>query len=57
MDCKILCSFNPVKDNRFKDCDWINYFKIPMCGYDVPTDKVIDIVRWLQFVSKNPAFV
>ena len=56
-ECKIMCAFNPVRDERFTNCDWITYFKIPSCGFDVPTEEVINIIKWMQFVAKNPAFI
>ncbi len=55
---KITEKVNMIKDSRFYNKTWIKYFNNPIkYGSKVPLETVADIVKYLQFVYKNPAFL
>ena len=55
---KIIEKVNMAKDSRFYNKSWMKYFNNPIkLGTKVPLETVADIVKYLQFVFKNPAFL
>lgn len=54
--CKMTVPFSIDKDNRFQTRPWISYFVGPY-GKEIPTDILIEIIRYMQVVSKLPAFL
>lgn len=53
---------NMFKDNRFNNKDWLKYFSnrsgtVSGHGRDIPKETFIDIIKFLQFVCQNPAFL
>ncbi len=55
---KIAEKISTTKDSRFKNKTWITYFKNPLLGgMKIPIDTVADIIKYLQFVYANPAFL
>lgn len=46
------------KDYRFKEAPWLFYFKDPVKGgTGIPTDTLVEIVRWLQAITKMGIFI
>ena len=46
-----------AEDNRFKEAEWISYFKDPLrSGREVPIETVVEIVTWLQAIEKMLLF-
>jgi hypothetical protein len=55
---KIAEKISTTKDSRFKNKEWATYFKNPLLGgMKIPIDTVADIIKYLQFVYANPAFL
>ena len=55
---KLHDKVNLAKDVRFQGMPWIVYFKNPIAsGKDIPFETVVEIVRWLQGISRLPSFL
>lgn len=54
--CKIDYPVVFEKDKRFTTKSWIKYFNTNF-GDNIPIDTVVDIIRWLQAITKYPAFL
>jgi hypothetical protein len=54
--CKMTVPFNICKDNRFTNKPWLSHF-VDCHGKEIPTDVLIEIIRWMQVTSKLPAFL
>jgi hypothetical protein len=47
-----------MTDYRFKEMPWISYFRDPIKGgKDIPIDTLIEIIRYLQVISKMDIFL
>jgi hypothetical protein len=57
--CNMDFDIDIMKDSRFKNRAWLSYFntKGRSYGIGIPTDVVVDIVRWLQAITKLCAFL
>ena len=64
--CNILVMLDVPADTRFSGCDWAQYFgrKLaqnntfhPRAGTNIPEEKIIDILRYLQIADKLKAFL
>lgn len=56
MSCKLDFAVNFNKDTRFTECSWVTHFG-GNSSDKVPINTVVEIARYLQFVSKYPAFI
>lgn len=54
--CKITETFSIGKDSRFATRPWLSYFSGPH-GRNIPSDVLVEIIRWMQVVKKLPAFL
>ncbi len=54
---KIAEKISTTRDSRFKNKAWAVYFKPLTGGVKIPIDTVADIIKYLQFVFANPAFL
>jgi hypothetical protein len=54
--CKMDLTINISKDKRFKDCGFLQYFTGNSYGNNVPVIIVVDLIRWLQAITKLMAF-
>lgn len=55
---KMTEKVNMTNDSRFSNKAWAKLFANPMkCGTKLPLDTVAEIIKFLQFVYKNPAFL
>jgi hypothetical protein len=55
--CNVDFSLWFDRDARFQDCPWLDRFDGSNSACDLPVEVVVDIVRWLQTVSKLGSFV
>jgi hypothetical protein len=57
--CNIQSKVDVLKDDRFEKRPWLNYFNRygTRIAQKVPENILIDIVRWLQAITKLPAFL
>lgn len=57
--CKMTYPCNVYKDTRFKGRQWLKFFDVMTGSHatNIPTETLIDIVRWIQVVVKFPAFL
>lgn len=57
--CKMTYACNVYKDDRFKNRPWLKFFDTATGSHatDIPTETLIDIIRWIQVVVKYPAFL
>ena len=57
-DAKIVSVVDPLFDNRFKDLkDLLKYFKIFREGYLIPKNDLIQIVKYIQNVTRLKVFL
>lgn len=54
--CKMEYRLNPALDKRFANCKWLHYFQ-ESSARNVPTETVVEIVRWLQALKRMNAFL
>jgi hypothetical protein len=54
--CKVDYPIRVAKDSRFKNCSWCKYF-IEYMGNNLTEDKVVEILRYLQFTTKHSSFI
>jgi len=54
---KLLFKIDTVKDSRFAQCSWNNYFNQFKVAKNVPINILVNIVRWLQAIRKLTAFL
>ena len=60
LPCNLQLKVNIVKDNRFQGRPWQKYFAKGFSGdfgKNIPENVAVDIVRWLQAITKLPAFL
>lgn len=57
MPCKLDFAVNFAKDTRFCECSWVKHFGFGNSSDKIPLATIIEIARYLQFVSKYPAFI
>jgi hypothetical protein len=51
-----LHKVNPLKDDRFVDCEWIvNFYNSN--GYNIDIETMVEILKWLQCLSKLRVFL
>ena len=57
--CRMTYPCNVYKDTRFKGRPWLKFFDVMTGSHatNIPTDTLIDIIRWIQVVVKLPAFL
>lgn len=68
--CNMLVMLDITEDVRFSGCDWAKYFgknlaqkstffgsTNPRAGTNIPEEKIIDILRYLQAANKLKAFL
>ena len=55
--CKKTTKLIPSDDIRFSNCSWVNYFNSSSSGEKLPLEELLNLVRWLQAVSKLAAFI
>lgn len=55
--CKMTYPVLIEKDSRFNGRSWITYFKGSKYGGNIPTDTLIEIIRFLQIIKKLSAFI
>jgi hypothetical protein len=53
---RTLHKVNPNTDDRFVNCEWIGNFHNSN-GYNINTETMVEILRWLQCVSKLRVFL
>lgn len=56
-DCRIDYRADLLTDSRFKNRPWLKYFTSGSCGYNIPIDTVVEIVRWMQAIKRLTAFL
>lgn len=54
--CRMTETLDIGKDSRFVGRPWLRYF-VGCHGKNIPADALIDIIRWMQVISKLPAFL
>jgi cell division protein FtsI/penicillin-binding protein 2 len=57
LPCNMQNKVNIPKDNRFEGRPWRNKFNSKWGAKDVPTETYIDIIRWLQAITKLTVFI
>lgn len=55
--CRMTYDIDVFKDTRFKDRAWRSYFKSGSSGYNIPEQTVVEVIRWLQALTKLAAFL
>lgn len=57
--CRMTYPCNVYKDSRFKGRTWLKFFDVATGSHatNIPTETLIDIIRWIQVVVKYPAFL
>jgi hypothetical protein len=55
--CKMQYRANFHKDNRFKGKPWLELFSKFGTADNVPTETVVDIIKWLQVIQKIGVFL
>jgi len=60
--CNMLVKKNVISDKRFASCPWLSYFSgkygVPRrTAYDVPTEEIINIIKWVKAINKMTAFL
>lgn len=54
--CKIACKVNFAQDSRFETRPWTNSFRSGI-GTKIPAETVVDVVKWLQAITRMTAFL
>lgn len=59
--CKMQCKINFLKDSRFEKRPWIHHFIKNnynlKSASDITKETLEEIIRWLQAITKLPAFI
>jgi hypothetical protein len=57
LSCNIQVKVNMSKDSRFSDRKWKNNFKNGIFGQKLSPEALVDVLKWLQAVTKLTCFL
>lgn len=55
--CKMTYRKNFHQDNRFDKRPWLNYFNNSGEAHNIPTETVVEVIRWMQALKRMTAFL